>query len=29
VEWCNMIDQNNVPEGMQEFLTSNLDEQQS
>merc|ERR1712029_894394 len=29
VEWCNMIDQNNVPEGMQEFLNSNLDEQQS
>jgi len=29
VEWCNMIDQNNVPDGMQEFLNSNLEEQQS
>merc|ERR1711902_70011 len=28
VEWCNIIDQNNVPDGMQEFLNSNLEEQQ-
>merc|ERR1711910_142129 len=28
VEWCSQIDQNNIPEGMQEFLSS-VDEQQS
>ena len=28
VGWCSQIDQNNVPEGMQEFLSS-IDEQQS
>ena len=22
VSWCNMLDQNNVPEGMQEFLNN-------